>query len=160
MSVMKVLSGDLIQYAKDRKFDIIFHGCNCFHTMGAGIAYQIQQSFPGAYTADKKSWTSGDWEKLGKYSSWKSEDGKLTVLNAYTQYKPGANFEYSALDQVTQVIAKNFRNMTIAYPKVGAGIGGGDWRIIEDILNYNFQKLDHTLVLFEPKAEKPQAEST
>jgi O-acetyl-ADP-ribose deacetylase (regulator of RNase III) len=31
---MKVIKGDLIQLAKDGKFDLIVHGCNCFCTMG------------------------------------------------------------------------------------------------------------------------------
>ena len=35
---MNIVKGDLIKSAKEGQFDVIIHGCNCFNTMGAGIA--------------------------------------------------------------------------------------------------------------------------
>ena len=49
---MKLIKGDLIQLAKNGEFDVIIHGCNCFCTMGAGIAKTIKDIFPEAYKAD------------------------------------------------------------------------------------------------------------
>jgi O-acetyl-ADP-ribose deacetylase (regulator of RNase III) len=49
---MKKVKGDLIKLAKEGAFDLIIHGCNCFGTMGAGIARTIKSQFPVAYTAD------------------------------------------------------------------------------------------------------------
>jgi O-acetyl-ADP-ribose deacetylase (regulator of RNase III) len=37
--------GDLIELAKQGKFDVIAHGCNCFCTMGAGIAVPMKLAF-------------------------------------------------------------------------------------------------------------------
>ena len=34
------------------------------------------------------------------------------------------------------------RNLTIAMPKIGAGLAGGDWGLIEQILNDVFQDFD------------------
>jgi O-acetyl-ADP-ribose deacetylase (regulator of RNase III) len=39
------VNGDLIELAKRGKFDVIGHGCNCFCTMGAGIAPQMAEAF-------------------------------------------------------------------------------------------------------------------
>lgn len=39
---MKVLHGDLISLALAGHFEAIVHGCNCFCTMGAGIAKAIR----------------------------------------------------------------------------------------------------------------------
>jgi len=39
------IEGDLIKLAKQGKFDVITHGCNCFCTMGAGIAPQMAKAF-------------------------------------------------------------------------------------------------------------------
>tara|TARA_R110000822_G_scaffold11613_4_gene42252 strand:- start:1226 stop:1822 length:597 start_codon:yes stop_codon:yes gene_type:complete len=39
------IEGDLIRLAKQGKFDVITHGCNCFCTMGAGIAPQMADAF-------------------------------------------------------------------------------------------------------------------
>ena len=49
---MKRKQGDLLQYAQEGVFDVIIHGCNCFCTMGAGIAKAIKARFPEAYQAD------------------------------------------------------------------------------------------------------------
>jgi O-acetyl-ADP-ribose deacetylase (regulator of RNase III) len=46
---MKVTEGDLIKKAKEGEFDLIVHGCNCFCTMGGGIAKGIKREFPEAY---------------------------------------------------------------------------------------------------------------
>ena len=39
------IEGDLIEMAKLGRFDVITHGCNCFCTMGAGIAPQMAKAF-------------------------------------------------------------------------------------------------------------------
>ena len=31
---MKTIKGNLITMAKEGKFDVIVHGCNCYHVMG------------------------------------------------------------------------------------------------------------------------------
>jgi len=43
--MVKEIDGDLIKLAKEGKFDVIAHGCNCFCTMGAGIAPQMAKAF-------------------------------------------------------------------------------------------------------------------
>ena len=35
---MKIIKGNLISLALAGEFEVIIHGCNCFCTMGAGIA--------------------------------------------------------------------------------------------------------------------------
>ena len=40
---MNKIKGDLIKFAINGKFDVIIHGCNCFCTMGAGIAKTIKE---------------------------------------------------------------------------------------------------------------------
>lgn len=41
----ETIKGDLIELAKQGKFDVITHGCNCFCTMGAGIAVPMSKEF-------------------------------------------------------------------------------------------------------------------
>lgn len=50
---LKRARGDLVQMADQGQFDCIVHGCNCFRTMGAGIARQIAQKWPEAAEADR-----------------------------------------------------------------------------------------------------------
>ncbi|HUV50462.1 MAG TPA: hypothetical protein VMW78_05525 [Anaerolineae bacterium] len=52
---MRIIKGDLLKLAIDKEFDIIIHGCNCYCTMGAGIAKAIRDTFPEAWDADSKT---------------------------------------------------------------------------------------------------------
>lgn len=146
---MKTIKGDLIKLAIDGQFDVIVHGCNCFHTMGAGIALQIQRKFPKAFKADKET-EYGDSKKLGtfSYAEIKIKDRTLYVVNAYTQYsyKGKRNADYKAIQSAFKEIKKQFIGQRIGYPMIGAGLAGGDWNRISKIIDKELEGEDHTLV--------------
>jgi len=134
--MLKHTSGDLLKFAEKGKFDVIVHGCNCFCTMGSGIARQIRESYPGAYEADKTT-KSGDKSKLGTYTSYDTRKG-FTIVNGYTQYafnRGGASddvFEYEAFFELLISLAQNFPGKKFGFPKIGCGLAGGDeYRIIK-----------------------------
>lgn len=147
---MSVLKGNLIEFALAGRFDVIIHGCNCFCTMGAGIAKLIRDNFPEAYQADLKT-SLGDREKLGTYSlaEIKRNDKIFTIVNGYTQYEfsgHGPLVDYGAMKNLFARIKKDFSNQRIGYPKIGAGLAKGDWQVISGIINTELQGEDHTLV--------------
>jgi O-acetyl-ADP-ribose deacetylase (regulator of RNase III) len=152
---MKVIKGDLIKLALEGQFDVIVHGCNCFCTMDSEIAKQIRETFPEAYRADLTT-VKGDWNKLGTCTY--SESSGVFVLNAYTQYyygKTERHTEYLAVStcfRKIKIYMKNggIYNYRIGYPKIGAGLGGGDWKIIRKIIDEELDGMDHTLVEYEP----------
>ena len=144
---MNTIERNLIELAKDGKFDVIIHGCNCFNVMGAGIAKQIKTSFPEAYQADLET-KKGDDKKLGTYTS--ANVNNLTIVNAYTQYNYGLgqkNVDYNAVRKIFRLIKHNFRDKRIAYPKIGVGLGGGDWKKIKSIIEEELKNTNHTLVI-------------
>lgn len=152
---MKEIRGDLIKLANEGKFDVIIHGCNCMCTMGAGIAKAIKQKWPVVYIVDKKT-NKGDIRKLGTYSyaviHREGFDTDLTIVNAYTQYKYGRDrphVDYIAIQKVFQEIKRNFSGKRIAYPKIGAGLAGGDWKKIKEIIDTELKGEDHTLVILD-----------
>ena len=131
--------------------DIIIHGCNCKNNMGAGIAVQVKQKYPGAYMVDQKT-TWGDFGKLGLYTYFDAEDGK-TIINAYTQYNYTAfqvDVDYDAVKSVMTLINENYPNKTISMPKIGAGLAGGDWNIIEGIINEVFGDREVFVYIWNP----------
>jgi hypothetical protein len=65
---MKTVKGNLIELAEQGEFNIIVQGCNCFETMGSGIAREIKERYPAAYEADMKYSHAGDYDKLGCFS--------------------------------------------------------------------------------------------
>ena len=124
--------------------DVICHGCNCFHKMGAGVALQIAKTYPEAYLADRKT-NFKDKNKLGTYSFWVGKnvffpDKNITIVNAYTQYNYGiinqkSPFDYDAFKRVLPPIRGAFKDKTIGMPKIGCGLGGADWLIVEKMIN-------------------------
>lgn len=146
---MKKIKGDLVLRAINGDFNMIIHGCNCFNTMGAGIAKQIKQYFPLAYRADQDT-QKGDKSKLGDFS-WVIEHDVI-VINAYTQYHYGhgkCHADYNAIRSVFQKIfrlASQLPCIRIGYPCIGAGHAGGNWDIISTIIDSELSGTDHTLV--------------
>lgn len=141
--------GDLIQAAKSGKVSAIAHGCNCFNTMKSGIAPEIAKAFPEAWRADQET-TKGDRGKLG-YVSYSFNTGhNLHVFNLYSQYgywnrKKGImDLNYEALDHALWVMKSKLdwicyndyppEEFSVGIPKIGAGLAGGDWGIIEPMI--------------------------
>jgi O-acetyl-ADP-ribose deacetylase (regulator of RNase III) len=161
---MKTIKGNLITLAEQGEFDVIIHGCNCFHAMGGGIAKQLADKYPQVEETDRKT-EFGDRNKLGSYSIAKLEvnDNVFVVLNAYTQYKWSSGsdvFEYDAFQKFLNKISpyiqsyKGGGKINIGFPQIGAGLAGGDWSRIskmiekfsEDVARY----ADVTVVEYQP----------
>jgi O-acetyl-ADP-ribose deacetylase (regulator of RNase III) len=125
--MLKIAKGDLLKMGRDNDFDIILHGCNCFNTMGGGIAAQIAQQFPDARLADDET-VRGDAGKLGTYTV--GMHGRLVILNCYTQYSMSRDsqdvFEYHAFDRVLSKISQRFGKWRIGLPLIGMGLAAGD----------------------------------
>lgn len=152
--VAKTVHGDLLQLARAGAFDVIVHGCNCFHTMGAGIAKPIKDAFPEAFEADQAT-PHGARDKLGTISVAEVTRGAIHfhVVNAYTQYHyrgGGRKTDYGAIQSCFEAIAERFPGAHIGYPYIGAGLGGGDWEVIKPIIDTALADCDHTLVVFQP----------
>lgn len=125
---LNIINDDLIDLAKNGNFDVIIHGCNCFCTMGAGIAKVIKQEFPEAYLPDLQT-EVGSREKLGSYSlaSITRNDINFIIVNAYTQYNwrgKGMKADYLAIRSFFSKIKQDFYSCKIAYPMLGAGLAG------------------------------------
>jgi len=156
------ITGNLLTMAKAGEFDMIVHGCNCFATMGAGIAAEVAEVFPEAKEADEKFSRTipRSLAKLGLYSKaiiplkGKKE---LTVVNAYTQYQPGPDFRMEALEKWIVKINAWIEHQAyikegykIGFPQIGCGIGGGDWEEVKrTILDKMHLKFDITFVYFD-----------
>lgn len=157
---MQVVKGDLIDLFFARRFRVIIQGCNCFNTMNSGIARQIRERIPEAYEADCRT-VKGDADKLGTISLTKIDcftDNSYYVVNAYTQYKYGRDrmhVDYDAVRSCFKEInetwpVSSFDRWDFGYPRIGAGLAGGDWNIIRKIIDEELSGRKHTLVEYEP----------
>jgi O-acetyl-ADP-ribose deacetylase (regulator of RNase III) len=152
-AIMKTTHGDLVRLAQAGEFELIVHGCNCFCTMGAGIAKAIKAAFPEAYEADRVT-QSGSRAKLGTctFAAIDRNGSSLIVVNAYTQFDwkgRGTKVDYEALRSCMRWIKGNHAGKRIGLPKLGAGLAGGDWGIIAAIIEEELAGEDVTLVEFK-----------
>lgn len=142
MAKLHYEQGDLIAAAKETEKDIA-HQCNCFCTMGAGIAPLIASAFPDALTADQAT-EAGNPYKLGTYSKGLDKTHGVTVYNLYGQFHwrkfqldKGRNTDYDALNSAIKLMSDDLvtrGKKRIALPKIGCGLAGGDWRVVESML--------------------------
>jgi O-acetyl-ADP-ribose deacetylase (regulator of RNase III) len=163
------VDGDLITLAREGKFDVIAHGCNCHSTMGAGIAPQMVKAFGCDQFVMER--IGSDVNKLGnidyqqfiltkltaddiKNGNFKPE---LTVVNAYTQFNYGRNhadgdakpLSYEALTLCMKKMNILFAGKHIGLPKIGAGLAGGDWEKIKGIIQRELVDCKVTIVNYK-----------
>ena len=97
-------NSNLIDLAESGEFDVIIHGCNCFHTMGKGIALQLAKKFPEIVNLDKQT-KYGDINKLGKFFIY--DTGKYIIVNAYTQYRYGIKTQHVDYNTIEEIFKKS-----------------------------------------------------
>lgn len=133
-----------IKYIKGNLFatDIehIVHGCNAQGVMGSGVARIVRDDYPAVYNFYVEQYNKYGL-KLGDVQ-FVHDNGK-TIVNAITQHlygkpaEPTRFVDYDAvadcIKTVNQVL-KLSGYTDVALPMIGAGLGGGDWRVIEQII--------------------------
>lgn len=129
----------------------LLHGCNMQSVMGSGVAKTVKELYPSAYQAYLAMKDIGHM-RLGGLS-WTFQDHvQKVVFNGITQEFYGRDgkryVDYDAVEEVIKAVdycaqsAEFFEVggiVHVAMPRIGAGLGGGDWGIIACIIE------DHSL---------------
>lgn len=134
----------------------LLHGCNAQGVMGSGVAKAIRAACPEAYAVYKEVERRKGLQ-LGDISCALSKSGK-TIYNGITQqYYGRGGKRYVDYDAIAEVIRKldfladDYHQqdvLEVAMPKLGAGLGGGDWDTIAEIIEQgskHFQPIVYTL---------------
>lgn len=137
------MTGNPIEYRRGDLFNdydkslrtVLVHGCNAQGVMGSGVARIFRDKYPEAYDTYQHDILGGMC--LGDISIHKV-DKRLTLVSAITQEFYGRDGKrYVSYDAVNNAFLKVMdyaiiHGVTqIVFPKIGAGLGGGDWNIIE-----------------------------
>lgn len=155
------VKGNIIRMAEEGQVEAIVHGCNCVHAMGSGIAGQFARRYPEVPKADIDGSVFNDVTKLGTWTkaavrSVVNPSIVFDVYNMYTQKRPaydGADvFEYAAFQRGCEALADyvlDHPEYIIAFPKIGAGLAGGDWNRIRQTILDAFEHTNAQIVLVE-----------
>ncbi len=134
---MQIVKRDILSDINPSKTTVILHGCNCFHTMGAGIAKYLVSKFPLILETDKAFAPRGDRNKLGKVCPVLVAPN-LYICNCYTQYFYGRKFgipvSYPAIESCLKWAATAVRpDYDVRSSKIGCSLAGGDWNIVQPL---------------------------
>lgn len=134
--MLKHAKGNLLDMAEAGEFDVVVQGCNCFNTMGGGIAREIAERYPMCAQIDGMT-ERGEYMKLGNWTEY--DQGTFIIVNAYTQYNMSTGqdvFEYPAFALILQKLEHNFGNKRIGFPYIGMGLAGGKKKVIIPMIEY------------------------
>lgn len=138
---LKHTRGNLLDLAEAGEFDIVVQGCNCFTTMGGGLAREIRERYPMAAQVDSET-EKGDFNKLGNYTT--AFTGKFLIVNAYTQFNMSRGddvFEYTAFQLILEKLVHEFGDKRIGLPYIGMGLAGGNQDTILDMIEWFAEKV-------------------
>ena len=138
---MKIINKDITTVTKG----FIVHQTNCF-TMGSGLAKSLYLKYPiikEAHSKFVKSMPAIDC--LGKVGFIMAAE-ELCICNLYGQYNYGYDggryTDYHALKTGLETINDHTPPFCLIYIPygIGAGLGGGDWNVIYQIIESVFSK--------------------
>ena len=158
-NTIQVVEGNLLE----SDVDIIVHQVNCHGVMGAGIAKQIREKFPNTYLHYHRLCQNSDPMNLIGHNLYTPEslNGKrIIIANIFGQNGFGANrqhTDYEALDSCFALLASAANDLkarglpnTIGLPyNIGCGLGGGDWKIVSNILRKHLSDLNVNIYKFK-----------
>lgn len=138
MAIVKYIEGDITK--TELKF--IAHGVNCQNKMRSGVAKALYTKWPGVKGGYHEYFKTFSDSKpcenfLGKFHMIPLKSGRQ-VFNCFTQDKFGYDgkeyVSYDAIEDIFRELVK-FADGPIAIPKIGCGLAGGNWTIVENIIN-------------------------
>lgn len=146
--------GDLLESGAG----VIVHQVNCMGKFASGLAAQIREKWPLVYheytrICDKEY----DYPVSLLGSIQLVGIGKGYVANCFGQLsygRKGQFTDYKALESALEYVREfaSTTNMSIAIPyKIGCGLGGGDWAVVEPMIKRVFADYDGTVTIYKIK---------
>jgi len=128
---------------------VIIHGCNAQGVMGSGVALALRNAYPSVYDGYIRT-KNYMGLRLGSVSIV-NVTPKLKVVNLISQefYGRDSLVQYVDYDAIKEGFRKAYNhllphNPKIHIPKIGSGLGGGDWDIISKIIEEQMPTFDIT----------------
>ena len=116
---------------------ILVHSTNGQGKMASGIAKAIRAKYPEVYELYHQE-HSNHGLFLGNNIPVLTHDGKYIIFNMITQQFYGHDgrqyCNYDAIRKCLKKVTNCVGNMPVGMPKISAGLAGGDWKIISQII--------------------------
>lgn len=146
---------------KEFELSVICHCCNTLGAWGAGFVIPLGNRYPEARLSYKRYVSENNKSNLlGKVDFVRVEDN-IVVANIFGQDRLGKSkdgtpaLDYEALEngfnEVYEVCSTENKPFTIHMPRIGCGLAGGDWKIVESIIEKCFCKREIEVFVYDLK---------
>ena len=132
--------GCAIAALESGEINILAHGVNAKGAMNSGIAKLIRQAYPEVYTKYKNLYDEGGIS-LGVCQTVVLSKRKV-VANLVTQQSYGRDTKryvnYGAISMALHRLffLAQYNGYVVGMPRIGAGLGGGSWLIISELVEF------------------------
>lgn len=137
---MTIIDGEIISYALAHG-GILVHQTNCKRVAGAGLAAAISRTWPAWAEAFKRTapHLGNCWIRSVTPTVW------VASLYAQNEYGTGhRHTDYAAFDRALSSLSiqidgqHTVRNFVYFPVGIGCGLAGGDWEIVEPMIEEHF----------------------
>lgn len=144
--------GDIIEALFEDEIDAMAHGVNCKGGFGSGIAGQLRETLPHTARDYRKKFLGSGW-RLGDVQEVVSY--RFIIYNCATQDDFGGDGKkYVSYDAVYECMNKlhsicEVSMLTLGLPRIGAGLAGGSWDVIHEIIKDVFKDSKVKVIIYE-----------
>lgn len=172
---MNIVKGNLIKSMLKAEYDVAVQGCNCNCIQKSGLAQQMVRYFSTNSTvyfpmeSDAAGWCKNinklgcidyarffvDGERsvfVNALTAGRREEPIVTIVNCYIQIAPGVAgkygipLDYDALTLCLRKVNAKFAGKSVALPKIGCGLAGGDWNKVLEIIENELIDVQPTII--------------
>jgi O-acetyl-ADP-ribose deacetylase (regulator of RNase III) len=162
-NLLKLLAAPL----PDEGINVLVHGANTLARMKSGIAKQIVETWPEVAKVDEEFYNLNKGISqaiLGRFSVHKLDrKGWRGIVNLYQQETTRTSapeltrhLNYEALYTGLERLEARFNNadLIFGFPKnMGCGLAGGEWSIVESMINHVFEDRNVVIVEWNPNEQ-------
>lgn len=131
--MIRIVNGDIF----DSKMQTLVNPVNMVGVMGAGLAKQFHDRYPGLFVCYDQACGNGRLRQRGLYL-WKPEDfGVNWVLCFPTKNHWTEQSDLRLIERGLEVFRQGYQKSgitSIAFPALGCGLGGLKWEVVEPLM--------------------------
>ena len=151
---MQYKKGDLFNHLEEHKNPVIIHVCNDIGRWGKGFVVPLGNYFPGAKKLFSNNYRNGVDSELGNIQIYENDMGTVINMIAQTGIYPVDGvppIRYKHLKRTLEGVAAycKEKDVEIVMPKIGAGLAGGNWLVIEEYIKEILVKKGIKVTVYE-----------
>ena len=127
--------------------EFLINPVNCVGVMGKGLALQFKNIFPNNFLKYRQHCLEGNLS-IGKLLITTENNKKIINFPTKENWKNPSKLEYIILGlEKLEIAIERFNIKSIAFPKIGSGLGGLDWSLVlEEIKNFH-QRINPDVII-------------